>query len=235
MFIRIRISQPSTWSRNRFLTVSIRHTIWIFPDISGCHLYRTEIIWYATDDHCVWRIYDTTRRPCISKWNHFEYSLTPIVRWWKRTVNIKQCAWLVISAREFLSFISGNSHNSAIVETLWFTFHFNFSIFCSIDDTPEAKRDAIIKDSEAYGILMTSISVFQFVMGIFCIDLFNYTAMYVWYDFSGMKFFHQFIYILCRKQISRIRIKYFSSMVRQEVGWFDCATSESNVAVRISE
>ncbi|XP_037037810.1 multidrug resistance protein homolog 65-like isoform X2 [Bradysia coprophila] len=80
--------------------------------------------------------------------------------------------------------------------------------------TVEENRFAIIEDSIAYGILMTTVSVFQFVMGIFSVDLFNYTAI---------------------KQITRIRIKYFSSMIRQEVGWFDCASSESNVAVRISE
>ncbi|XP_037037808.1 multidrug resistance protein homolog 65 isoform X3 [Bradysia coprophila] len=78
----------------------------------------------------------------------------------------------------------------------------------------EENNKAIIEDSIAYGILMTTVSVFQFVMGIFSVDLFNYTAI---------------------KQITRIRIKYFSSMIRQEVGWFDCASSESNVAVRISE
>ncbi len=47
-------------------------------------------------------------------------------------------------------------------------------------------------------------------------------------------FIHFFFHIY-RKQITRIRIKYFSSMVRQEVGWFDCSASDSNVAVRISE
>lgn len=48
----------------------------------------------------------------------------------------------------------------------------------STNETAEENRLAIIEDSIAYGILMTTVSVFQFVMGIFCIDLFNYTAMY---------------------------------------------------------
>lgn len=50
--------------------------------------------------------------------------------------------------------------------------------FSSTKATAEENREAIIEDSIAYGILMTTVSVFQFVMGIFCIDLFNYTAMY---------------------------------------------------------
>lgn len=49
--------------------------------------------------------------------------------------------------------------------------------YSSTKASAEANREAIIEDSIAYGILMTTVSVFQFVTGIFCIDLFNYTAM----------------------------------------------------------
>lgn len=58
-------------------------------------------------------------------------------------------------------------------------FKYNFQFFFSTNASVEENRLAIIEDSVAYGILMTTVSVFQFVMGIFCIDLFNYTAMYV--------------------------------------------------------
>lgn len=60
---------------------------------------------------------------------------------------------------------------------------------------------------------MTIVSLLQFVVGIFSIDLFNYTAL---------------------KQVTRIRIKFFGSLIRQEVGWYD-VVKDTNFAVRISE
>lgn len=59
---------------------------------------------------------------------------------------------------------------------------------------------------------MTIVALFQFVFGIFSIDLFNYTAL---------------------KQVTRMRIKYFGSLLRQEVGWYD-VSKDTNFAVRIS-
>lgn len=60
---------------------------------------------------------------------------------------------------------------------------------------------------------MTIVSAIQFVSGIFCIDLFNYTAL---------------------KQVTRIRTLFFGSLLRQEVGWYD-TTKDTNFAARISE
>lgn len=60
---------------------------------------------------------------------------------------------------------------------------------------------------------MSLSALLQFVAGIFCVDLFNYTAV---------------------KQITRIRIHYFQSLMHQEVGWYD-TSSGNNVAVRIIE
>lgn len=79
--------------------------------------------------------------------------------------------------------------------------------------TLEENRIEIINDSISYGILMTTVSVVQFLTGIVCIDLFNYTAL---------------------KQVTRIRTKFFASLLRQEVGWYD-VTSGTNFAVRITE
>lgn len=79
--------------------------------------------------------------------------------------------------------------------------------------TAEENRIEIINDSISYGILMTIVSVIQFIAGIFCIDLFNYTAL---------------------KQVTRIRILFFGSLLRQEVGWYDI-TKDTNFSQRISE
>lgn len=60
---------------------------------------------------------------------------------------------------------------------------------------------------------MALVALLQLIAGIFSVDLFNYTAL---------------------KQITRIRIKFLQSLMRQEVGWYD-VTSGNNVAVRITE
>lgn len=82
----------------------------------------------------------------------------------------------------------------------------------STNATVEETRLEIIADSVSYGILMTIVAFFQFVVGIFAIDLFNYTAL---------------------KQVTRMRIQYFGSLLRQEVGWYD-VSKDTNFAVRIS-
>lgn len=59
---------------------------------------------------------------------------------------------------------------------------------------------------------MTIVAFFQFAVGIFSIDLFNYTAL---------------------KQVTRMRIRYLGSLLRQEVGWYDIS-KDTNFATRIS-
>ena len=88
---------------------------------------------------------------------------------------------------------------------MFFFFRTNASI--------EENSVEIVNDSVSYGIFMTVVAVIQFLSGIFCVDLFNYTAV---------------------KQVTRIRIKYFGSLLRQEVGWYDL-TKDTNFAVRISQ
>lgn len=80
--------------------------------------------------------------------------------------------------------------------------------------TLEENREAIKNDSIAFGIAVAVFATVSLVAGIFCIDCFNHTAI---------------------RQISRIRIKYFESFIRQEIGWFDVASGNNNFAVRVTE
>lgn len=79
--------------------------------------------------------------------------------------------------------------------------------------TWEVNRREIVNDSIAYGMLMSFTAIVQLVAGIFSVDLFNHAAL---------------------KQITRIRMKYFQSLMRQDIGWYDTATG-NNFAVRITE
>lgn len=63
-------------------------------------------------------------------------------------------------------------------------------------------------------ILHTLLFLMYFLTGIFAVDCFNHTAL---------------------RQITRMRIKYFESMIRQEIGWYDVADGSNNYAVRITE
>ncbi|XP_031626047.1 multidrug resistance protein homolog 65 [Contarinia nasturtii] len=80
--------------------------------------------------------------------------------------------------------------------------------------TKAENSEAIKKDSIAYGILLTMASLLHLLAGIICVDCFNHTAL---------------------RQITRIRVEFFKSMMRQDIGWYDVAGSNNNVAVRITE
>lgn len=80
--------------------------------------------------------------------------------------------------------------------------------------TEEAIKTEIINDSMSYGILLSITTLIQLVAGIFAVDGFNQAAL---------------------RQITRIRIKYFQSLMRQEIGWYDVAGSNNNFAVRATE
>lgn len=75
-------------------------------------------------------------------------------------------------------------------------------------------KSAIIEDSVAYGILLSVTTLIQLIAGIFAVDGFNQTAL---------------------RQITRFRIKYFQSLMRQEIGWYDVAGGNNNFAVRATE
>lgn len=80
--------------------------------------------------------------------------------------------------------------------------------------TIEENRVEIINDSIAYGILSLIATLWQFIFGIFCVDFANRTAI---------------------RQVTRIRIKYFESLMRQDVAWYDVSGGKTNFTVRITE
>lgn len=80
--------------------------------------------------------------------------------------------------------------------------------------TDEQNRTEIINDAIAYGIFTTITTTIQFIGGIFAVDCFNHSAL---------------------RQITRIRIKFFQSLMQQEMGWYDVASGNNNFAVRITE
>lgn len=86
--------------------------------------------------------------------------------------------------------------------------------FYRINATAEENRHEIINDSVAYGILLGLASLFHLFAGIICIDCFNHTAL---------------------RQVTRIRMEFFKSLIRQEVGWYDVAGSCNNFSVRMTE
>lgn len=72
----------------------------------------------------------------------------------------------------------------------------------------------MINDGKSFGIFLTLFSSLQFVAGIFAIDCFNQVAL---------------------RQITRIRIKYFQSLMRQDIAWYDVFGHNQNFSVRITE
>lgn len=75
-------------------------------------------------------------------------------------------------------------------------------------------RHAIIDDSVAFLVGSILVGLINFIAGIIAVDLFNYTAL---------------------RQITRIRVKYFQSLMRQEVGWHELAGAQNNCALQITE
>lgn len=80
--------------------------------------------------------------------------------------------------------------------------------------TVEENRQEIKNDSIAYAYFMTLTTLVHFMAGIICVDSFNHSAL---------------------RQISRIRVKFFESLMRQEIGWYDVDGSSHNFAVRATE
>lgn len=80
--------------------------------------------------------------------------------------------------------------------------------------TWEENSKEMINDGRSFGIFLTLFTSVQFVAGIFAIDCFNQVAL---------------------RQITRIRIKYFQSLMRQDIGWYDVFGNNNNFAVRTTE
>lgn len=72
----------------------------------------------------------------------------------------------------------------------------------------------LLNDAVAYLIASIAVTIVQMISGIISIDCFNQTAI---------------------SQVTRIRIKYFSSLMRQDIGWYDIEKSQSNFTVRLAE
>lgn len=89
-----------------------------------------------------------------------------------------------------------------------------FNFFLRKNASPEESLEAIIDDSIAYLILSLISTAWQFVFGIFCVDCFNRTAI---------------------RQVTRIRTKYFESLMRQDISWYDIAAGRTNFSIRITE
>lgn len=86
---------------------------------------------------------------------------------------------------------------------------------CSrMNATLEDNRAEIVNDSIAFGILLSIVISLQLISGVICVDTFNHAAL---------------------RQITRIRIRYFQSLMRQEIGWYDVAGGSNNFAVRLTE
>lgn len=73
--------------------------------------------------------------------------------------------------------------------------------------------DALYEDAAAFGIACTMVSVIQFVLAIFAIDLLNLAAS---------------------RQIARVRKMFLRAVLRQDMTWYDTNTS-TNFASRITE
>lgn len=74
--------------------------------------------------------------------------------------------------------------------------------------------DAIIHDSISYAIHTGLSTILQLISGIICVDCFNRTAI---------------------RQMTRMRIKFFESVMKQEIAWHDIEGGKSNFTVRIAE
>lgn len=96
-------------------------------------------------------------------------------------------------------------------------FYLNRHVFQFIqrtNATVEENNAELINDSLAFFILSAIESVVQLIAGVICVDCFNQAAI---------------------NQTTRIRIAYFASLMRQDVGWYDIEKGKSNFTVRLAE
>lgn len=75
-------------------------------------------------------------------------------------------------------------------------------------------REELLNDSIAFLIASVVETIIQLIAGIISVDCFNRAAI---------------------SQIARIRIEYFSSLMRQDIGWYDIEKGKSNFTVRLAE
>lgn len=80
--------------------------------------------------------------------------------------------------------------------------------------TWEENSKEIMNDGIAYAILLSINTFIQLIAGIFAVDCFNRATL---------------------RQITQIRIRYFQSLMRQEIGWFDTCGNDDNFTVHVTE
>lgn len=80
--------------------------------------------------------------------------------------------------------------------------------------TDKENHEELLNDSIAFLIASIVETVIQLIAGAICVDCFNQTAI---------------------SQVTRIRIKYFASLMRQDIGWYDTEKGNSNFTVRLAE
>ncbi|XP_026849432.1 multidrug resistance protein homolog 65 [Drosophila persimilis] len=80
--------------------------------------------------------------------------------------------------------------------------------------TLAVRNEALYDDSISYGLLLTIASVVMFIAGIFSVDIFNVVAL---------------------RQVSRMRIMLFTSVMRQEIGWHDLASKQNFVQSMVDD
>lgn len=139
------------------------------------------------------------------RWIYNNNGRTNAYGWYVNTYHFSSCIW----RRKGSVSRNKRMHYSGS----WFKFH-KFINKYRTNASLEVNREAIRNDSISFGITVGLCALVQLLSGIVCIDCFNHTAI---------------------RQISRIRIKYFQSFIRQEIGWYDVASGNNNFAVRVTE
>lgn len=85
---------------------------------------------------------------------------------------------------------------------------------CRTNASPEENIAELKNDALAFLIVSILESLILLFVGAICVDCFNNSAI---------------------SQVTRMRVKYFTSLMRQDMGWFDVEKSKSNFAVRLDE
>lgn len=106
-------------------------------------------------------------------------------------------------------------------DLLFLFFVFDICILQSFHESPfrtnashEENMAEIKNDAIAYVIAALIEAVIQLLAGAICVDCFNRAAIF---------------------QVTRMRVKYFKSLMRQDIGWYDLEKSKSNFTVRLTE
>lgn len=94
-----------------------------------------------------------------------------------------------------------------------YKFHFN-TCKCRTNASPEENIEELKNDALAFLVVSLLESLILLFVGAICVDCFNHSAI---------------------SQVTRMRVKYFESLMRQDMGWFDLEKSKSNFAVRLDE